>query len=91
MTVSVPIRFVVSDVDGTLVRNDKSLSLGNVAAIHRLMAAGIPFSLISARPPSGMLPIIDQLDLAGPFGAFNGGTIFERDGTVIAEIGRAHV
>jgi Cof subfamily protein (haloacid dehalogenase superfamily) len=78
-----PIRFVISDIDGTLVRNDKSLSSGNVAAVRRLIAAGIPFSLISARPPSGILPIVEQLDLAGPFGAFNGGTIFDRDGTVM--------
>lgn len=83
MTPSAQIRFVISDIDGTLVRDDKSLSSGNVAAIRRLMATGIPFGLISARPPSGILPIVELLDLAGPFGAFNGGTIFDRDGTVI--------
>jgi Cof subfamily protein (haloacid dehalogenase superfamily) len=83
VTASAPIRFVISDIDGTLVRDDKSLSPGNVAAIRRLKAVGIPMSLISARPPSGILPIVKQLDLAGPFGAFNGGTIFDRNGTVI--------
>ena len=76
------VRFVISDIDGTLVRRDKSLSERNVAAIARLVQAGVPVSLISARPPSGMLPIIRRLDLPGPFGAFNGGTIFQRDGTV---------
>lgn len=78
------VRFVISDIDGTLVRKDKSLSDGNVAAIRRLVDAGVPVSLISARPPSGMMPIVERLDLPGPFAAFNGGTIFERDGTVTA-------
>lgn len=76
-------RLVISDIDGTLVHNDKSLSDSNAAAIKRLIDAGVLVSLISARPPSGMMRIIEQLDLAGPFGAFNGGTIFRRDGAVI--------
>lgn len=76
-----PIRLVISDIDGTLVRKDKSLSVTNATAIRRLVDAGLAVSLISARPPSGILPIAAQLDLPGPFGAFNGGTIFERDGT----------
>jgi Cof subfamily protein (haloacid dehalogenase superfamily) len=76
------IRLFVSDIDGTLVRRDKSLSDGNVAAAQRLVAAGIPMSLISARPPSGMLAIVKRIGLPGPFGAFNGGTLFEADGTL---------
>jgi Cof subfamily protein (haloacid dehalogenase superfamily) len=76
------IRLLVSDVDGTLVRHDKSLAEANVAAIGRLRGAGVLVSLISARPPSGMWDIIRRLDLPGPFGAFNGGTLFMADGTV---------
>lgn len=76
------LRFVISDVDGTLVRSDKSLSRANEEAVRSLRAAGVRFSLISARPPSGMRWIVDRLDLEGPFGAFNGGTIFDRSGTV---------
>lgn len=77
------IKLVVSDVDGTLVRKDKSLSDGNVAAIGRLIEAGVQVTLISARPPSGMLWITEQLKLPGPFGAFNGGTLFAADGSII--------
>ncbi|WP_174274535.1 HAD family hydrolase [Sphingomonas bacterium] len=76
------IRLVVSDIDGTLVRKDKSLSDVNVAAVGRLVDAGIAVTLISARPPSGMMWIAESLKLAGPFGAFNGGTLFMADGTV---------
>ena len=75
-------RLVVSDIDGTLVRHDKSLSPGNIAAAKRLADAGIPLSLISARPMSGMLWIADALGIEGPFGAFNGGTVFDRTGVL---------
>ena len=80
-----PIRLVVSDVDGTLVRKDKSLSPQVIAAVHRLRAAGIPFTLISARPVSGVLPLIAPLGIDIPVAAINGGIIFRPDGSVVAE------
>ncbi|WP_159979717.1 MULTISPECIES: Cof-type HAD-IIB family hydrolase [unclassified Novosphingobium] len=73
----------ISDIDGTLVRSDKTLAPATVAAVKTLTEAGMPVSLISARPPSGILWIVRELCLAGPFGAFNGGTLFDSDGTVI--------
>ena len=79
-----PIRLLVSDIDGTLVRNDKSLSDGVVAAAKRLTAAGGQMALISARPPSGMLWIAEKLGLTGPIAAFNGGTIVQADGTILS-------
>ena len=77
-----PIRLLVSDIDGTMVRKDKSLPDANVAAIREVVASGCPVSLISARPPSGILPIAQALGLEGPFAAFNGGTIFDAAGVV---------
>ena len=77
-------RLLVSDIDGTLVRGDKSLADPVVAAVKRLEAAGVPVSLISARPPSGMLWIAERLGLTGEIGAFNGGTIVEPDGTLVS-------
>jgi Cof subfamily protein (haloacid dehalogenase superfamily) len=81
------IRLLVSDIDGTLVRTDKSLAPATVAAARKLVAAGVPMSLISARPPSGIRWIAEELGLPGPFGAFNGGTLFTRDGTVVERHG----
>lgn len=79
------IRLVISDVDGTLVRKDKSLSPQVVAAVHRLREAGIAFTLISARPVSGVLPLIAPLAIDVPLAAINGGVIFRPDGSTIAE------
>lgn len=78
------IRLLVSDVDGTLVDRDKRLTDATIAAVRRLEAAGIGFTIISARPRSGLLPLIDALGLDAPVAAFNGGIVFRRSGEVIA-------
>lgn len=77
------IRLVVSDIDGTLVRDDKSLAPETVEAVARLRAAGIGFTLISARPPSGLGGLIEALGLDTPLGAFNGATIFRPGGAIV--------
>ena len=75
---------VVCDVDGTLVDSNKELSDANKAAVARLRAAGIGFTIISARPQSGMMWIGQALDLDAPMGAFNGGLVFDRGGNILA-------
>lgn len=81
-----PIRLVVSDVDGTLVRSDKTLSPAVRQAVRRLLDAGVGFSIISARPASGMLWIAEELGLSVPIGAYNGGTILRPDGHVLSAV-----
>ena len=83
------IRLVISDVDGTLVRKDKSLSPQVIAAVHRLREAGVAFTLISARPVSGVLPLIAPLGIDIPLAAINGGIVFRPDGSVITRHGIA--
>jgi Cof subfamily protein (haloacid dehalogenase superfamily) len=78
------VRLLISDIDGTLVRHDKTLSDAVAAAVGRAQNAGLVVSLISARPPSGMLWIAERLGLAGPIGAFNGATVVRPDGTVVS-------
>lgn len=77
------IRLLVCDIDGTLVRDDKSLSDGVIAAVERVRNAGLAMSLISARPPSGMLWIAQRLQISDVMGAFNGGTLMRSDGTIV--------
>ena len=78
-----PVRLLVSDIDGTLVRKDKSLGPPVIAAARRLRAAGVKMSLISARPISGMTEIAAALGVEGAMGAFNGGTIAQPGGEVV--------
>lgn len=79
-----PVRLVVSDVDGTLVDGDKKLTDGTIAAVKRLRDAGVAFTVISARPMSGIKPLLGPLALDADVGAFNGGVIFRRDGTIVS-------
>jgi hydroxymethylpyrimidine pyrophosphatase-like HAD family hydrolase len=48
------IKLLVSDVDGTLVDKEKKVTPATVDAVTRLKAAGLGFTIISARPRSGM-------------------------------------
>ena len=57
------ISLVVSDVDGTLVTHDKVLTDGAIAAVERLHARGIGFSICSSRPPFGLRMLIEPLRL----------------------------
>lgn len=80
-------KLVVSDIDGTLVDKQKRLTQATIDAVERLRAAGLGFTMISARPRSGMMPIADALRIEGPMAAFNGGLIFHRDGRIDAHHG----
>lgn len=78
-----PIRLFISDIDGTLVRRDKSLGEPVADAFKRLEAAGVRTSLISARPLSGVTALATRLGIDAPVGAYNGGTLARLDGTVL--------
>jgi Cof subfamily protein (haloacid dehalogenase superfamily) len=71
------IALVVSDVDGTLVTNDKTLTDGSKRAVQRLREAGIDFTITSSRPPAGMKFLVDLLGLTLPIGPFNGSSIVD--------------
>ncbi len=71
------IKLVVSDVDGTLLTRDKRITDAARAAVQKLRAAGIGFTIVSSRPTVGMEFLIEPLALALPFGSFNGSSIVD--------------
>jgi Cof subfamily protein (haloacid dehalogenase superfamily) len=71
------IALVVSDVDGTLLTHDKVLTEGAKAAVRKLHAAGIGFTIVSSRPTIGMGFLIEPLTITLPVGAFNGSSIVD--------------
>ncbi|MBV8684621.1 MAG: HAD family hydrolase [Caulobacteraceae bacterium] len=73
----------MSDVDGTLVTPDKTLTPAALEAGEAIARAGIPFCLVSSRPARGMMELIRALDVRQPCAAFNGGRIFERGGETL--------
>ncbi|QAY86376.1 HAD family hydrolase [Pseudomonas arsenicoxydans] len=78
-----PIRFLLSDMDGTLLLPDHSLSLRTIEAVRSLREAGVLFSLATGRPPKAMLQQIEALGVDLPTAAFNGGTLVNPDGSVL--------
>jgi Cof subfamily protein (haloacid dehalogenase superfamily) len=81
----VTIRLLLSDVDGTLVRSDKSLSEASIEAVHALHDAGVHFAVTSGRPPRGMEMLVEPLSLRTPLAAFNGGLVVEPEMDVLAQ------
>ena len=61
------IKLVVSDVDGTLVTKEKKLTDAAKAAVEKLRAAGIGFTIVSSRPTIGMDFLVKPLALTLPF------------------------
>ncbi len=79
------IRLLLSDVDGTLVTQEKVLTERSIEAVHKLHEAGILFAITSGRPPRGMAMLVEPLDLETPIAAFNGGLVVAPDMSVLAE------
>jgi Cof subfamily protein (haloacid dehalogenase superfamily) len=84
---SAKVSAVVSDVDGTLMTDDKRLTARAQAAVAKLHAHGIIFTIISSRPPRSLRMLLEPLEITTPIGCFNGGVIARSDLSVIT----AHV
>jgi len=80
------IRLVVSDVDGTLVDQQKRVTPRARAAIAALNDDGVQLVLASSRPPRGLEALHRELELTSPMVAFNGGLVVTPDGRPLAEL-----
>ncbi len=68
---------LLTDLDGTLLRNDKSVSEENLRAIEYFKQEGGVFTVVSGRAPVGMAKVMERLGLTAPVGCFNGGGIYD--------------
>jgi Cof subfamily protein (haloacid dehalogenase superfamily) len=78
------IRLLLSDVDGTLVTQNKILTPRALFALRDLREAGVAFAITSSRPPRGMRMLIAPLELRTPLAGFNGGLYVNPDLSVLA-------
>jgi len=76
---------IVSDVDGTVVTDDKRLTERSRAAVSAVRQSGLPLCLISSRPPRGFAQLRSVLEIVTPCAGFNGGVIVAPDGSVIEQ------
>lgn len=77
---------VVSDVDGTLLDDNKRLTPGAPDAVQRLYRAGIRFTIASARPPRMVRDLVRTLQVCEPFASFNGALFLDRHEVVLQEL-----
>jgi Cof subfamily protein (haloacid dehalogenase superfamily) len=70
-------RLVASDLDGTLVRTDGSVSPRTVRAIAAVEAAGAPFVMVTGRPPRWMAPVVEATGHRGLAICANGALVYD--------------
>lgn len=61
-----------SDLDGTLLRSDKTLSDETISTLNRLIADGVMFTYATARSFASAAPLVSALKLTSPAVIFNG-------------------
>jgi Cof subfamily protein (haloacid dehalogenase superfamily) len=72
-----PYRLVATDMDGTILRSDKSVSERTRKIVGELEADGVEFVLVSARPPRVLKTIADCYGFKGLAICCNGAIIFD--------------
>jgi Cof subfamily protein (haloacid dehalogenase superfamily) len=70
-------RLVASDIDGTLVRSDGSLSPRTTGVLARLHERGVPVILVTGRPVRWLRPLYDQMVEPLPAICANGAVIYD--------------
>jgi hydroxymethylpyrimidine pyrophosphatase-like HAD family hydrolase len=57
------VKLVATDLDGTLVRSDRTVSLRTVGVLRRLERSGVVIVLVTGRPIRWLFPVYEQLGL----------------------------
>lgn len=70
-------RLVASDVDGTLLTPHEQVTERTRAVVHRVIDEGVPFVLVTGRPPRWIPPIVEQLGHAGLAVCANGAVLYD--------------
>lgn len=80
------IKLICCDIDGTLIRNDKSLSDENIRWIERVVREkDVKFTIVSGRMYSAVIHFYDTLGVKGPASCLNGALLYDQDGNVISD------
>lgn len=73
------LQLVATDLDGTLLRSDKTISERTVALLQRLQSFGVAIVLVSARPPRVLRQIARDFHFGGLAICCNGAIIYDLD------------
>lgn len=70
-------KMVFSDIDGTLLNSEGKITKDTAEAIGRLDRSGVPFVLVSSRPPFGLEHLHKELGLHAPVICYGGALVME--------------
>src|SRR5258708_37190827 len=73
------LQLVATDLDGTLLRSDKTISEQTSTLLQRLQSVGVAIVLVSARPPRVLRQIARAFHLSGLAICCNGAIIYDLD------------
>jgi len=79
------IRVVASDLDGTLLRDDLTISERTRTAIHRARRAGTAFVAVTGRPPRGGRHLNGRIGLEGIAICANGALVYDLDSDTVLD------
>lgn len=80
------IRLVITDMDGTLLTPEKTISPQSLQMMRELARRNVRVCLVSSRPPGGIEMYFSKLPIHNAYGALNGGTLFSPDGKVLSSL-----
>ena len=78
-------KLLACDIDGTLLRSDRTISNETIDAINKMKSLGFHFIICTGRPLMGVRNIIDMLGYSGNLITYNGGIIANTNGDILYE------
>jgi Cof subfamily protein (haloacid dehalogenase superfamily) len=78
-------RLVASDLDGTIVRRDGTISPRTVAALRACEAGGVAIVFVTGRPPRWIHPVAEQTDHRGLVICANGAQVYDLHTETVVE------
>lgn len=77
------IQLIASDMDGTLLNGEMTISKFNADAIKKAQQQGVHFIVSSGRSYSEVKPLLDKFNIKCPIITINGALILDQDGHTI--------
>lgn len=79
-------KIVFSDIDGTFLCDDHTVSEKNAEAVRALLAKDIPFVLVSARMPEAIYPITKSIGVTIPVVSYSGALALTVEGETLTDV-----
>lgn len=78
------IKIILSDIDGTFLKTDKTVAALHAEAIKAVTAKGLKFAFVSARMPEAIYPITDALGMPHtPVISYSGGLVLTENEEIL--------